>query len=296
MTAAALAGLGVGLALLGFMAGLHPAPSAAASVLRALEAGRRPSRADQLGRRPDRVVGARLAQVLDERGRLPAAMSSMVRAAQTSVEALCAEALLGAAAGVAMPVVVVALMRVGGIRVPLAVPVWASVVLGAAGLLLPFSLLRATAAVARRSARAATAAYLDLVVLCLAGGMGIEGALHAAAGIADDEFSTRIAAALDLARDAGDSPWDALSALGEDLGVLELTELAAAVRLAGTEGARIRSTLSVKAASIRRHELAEAEAEANTVTERLFLPGALLLVGFLLFIGYPAVARIAGGL
>jgi hypothetical protein len=79
------------------------------------------------------------------------------------------------------------------------------------------------------------------------------------------------------------------------LGVGELSEIAAAVSLAGSEGARIRSTLTAKAASIRRHELADAEAEANAVTERLFLPGVLLLVGFLLFIGYPAYARIAGG-
>ena len=83
--------------------------------------------------------------------------------------------------------------------------------------------------------------------------------------------------------------------LGVDLGVSELEELAAAVGLAGQEGARIRSSLAAKASTARRHELAEAESEANTVTERLFLPGVLLLTGFILFIGYPAVARILGG-
>ena len=140
-----------------------------------------------------------------------------------------------------------------------------------------------------------TAAYLDLVVLALAGGMGIEGALHAAAAVAQGDFSSRVVDALELARDAGETPWQALADLGEDLGVPELVELAAAVRLAGTEGARIRNTLAVKAASMRRHELAEVETEANTVTERLFLPGVLLLVGFLVFVGYPAVARITGG-
>ena len=66
--------------------------------------------------------------------------------------------------------------------------------------------------------------------------------------------------------------------------------------LAGTEGARIKSTLAAKAASIRRHELADAEADANTISERLFIPGVLLLIGFLIFIGYPAVARLTAGL
>jgi hypothetical protein len=69
-----------------------------------------------------------------------------------------------------------------------------------------------------------------------------------------------------------------------------------AVSLAGTEGARVRSTLAAKAASIRRHELADAETDANTITERLFIPGVLLLIGFVIFIGYPAVARLTAGL
>ena len=108
-------------------------------------------------------------------------------------------------------------------------------------------------------------------------------------------MSRRIAAALSFARDRGDTPWRALSELGRNLQIDELVELGAAVGLAGSEGARIRPTLAAKAASIRRHELARAETDANTITERLFVPGAFLLVGFLLFIGYPAFARISAG-
>jgi tight adherence protein C len=131
--------------------------------------------------------------------------------------------------------------------------------------------------------------------LSLAGGMGVESALIAAAEIGDGHVSRRIARALALSRDSGETPWSALDRLGRELGIGELNEIAAAVSLAGSEGARIRSTLAAKAASIRRHELADAEAEANALTERLFLPGVLLMVGFLLFIGYPAYARITGG-
>jgi tight adherence protein C len=46
---------------------------------------------------------------------------------------------------------------------------------------------------------------------------------------------------------------------------------------------------------LRRHEQADAESAANATTERLFLPGALLLLGFLVFIGYPAFQRVLGG-
>jgi hypothetical protein len=100
---------------------------------------------------------------------------------------------------------------------------------------------------------------------------------------------------LALAQDSGEPSWSAIGRLGEHLNVPELTELAATIRLAGTEGARVRRSLSARASALRRHEQAEAETAANTVTERLFLPGALLLVGFLLFVGYPAFSRILTG-
>lgn len=294
MTVALVTGLGVGLGLMGMIAGLRPAPRSALSVLDTL-AGRSRSIPQSTGRRADRVLGARLAATLDARGWLPAPVGAACRAARTSVEEVFAEALLGVTVGLTIPAAAAAMAAVAGVTMPLALPAWAALALGAVGACLPFYALRSSAMRARRAARTVMAAYLDLVVLCLAGGMGIEGALHAAARIADDEFSARIGAALDLARDAGRTPWEALCELGEDVGVGELAELAAAVRLAGTEGAKIRSTLSAKAASIRRHELADAEADANATTERLFLPGALLLVGFLLFLGYPAIARITGG-
>jgi Flp pilus assembly protein TadB len=137
--------------------------------------------------------------------------------------------------------------------------------------------------------------FLDLVVLGLGGGMGIESALFTAAQLGENAMSRRLVAELSLCRDAGEPPWEALERLGDALGIDELCELAATARLAGTEGARVRTTLAARAASIRRHELANEEAEANALTEKLFVPGAFLLVGFLLFIGYPAFTRITSG-
>lgn len=148
----------------------------------------------------------------------------------------------------------------------------------------------------RLVASKSVASYLDLVVLCLAGGMGVESALQQAAAIAEDPFSRRIAATLAAAGHGGRPPWHSLAELGDSVGLGELVELANAIALAGTEGARIRSTLGAKADTLRRRQLAMVEAQANAVTERLFLPGALVLVGFLVFIGYPALARIMSGL
>lgn len=160
---------------------------------------------------------------------------------------------------------------------------------------LAVSALFARARERRRHVRVVLGSFVDLVVLGLAGGVGVDGALHAAAQVTPDWAARRVARALRTARDAGSPPWDALTALGNELGVPELVELSTMVQLAGTEGARIRQALVARGTSLRRHEQAEAESEANAMTERLFLPGAFLLLGFLVFIGYPAVHRILGG-
>src|SRR5581483_1383228 len=95
--------------------------------------------------------------------------------------------------------------------------------------------------------------------------------------------------ALDAARLARRPPWDVLGRLGAELGVTDLVELAASVSLAGTEGAKVRASLAAKAASLRSHELADAETTAQAATERMSLPVVVLFAGFLAFIGYPAI-------
>ena len=214
----------------------------------------------------------------------------------SSIDSLAEQCALAALAGALLPFVAWALLLLRGVEVALTLPVWVALVGAIIGAALPVLHLGSRATKERRHARRMVGCFLDLVVLALAGGLGIEGALHAAAAISDSRVSLRLVRALDVARDSGRTPWEALAGLGRDLGVVELVELASAVSLAGTEGARIKSTLAAKAASIRRHELADAETDANTITERLFLPGVLLLVGFLIFIGYPAVARLTAGL
>ena len=80
--------------------------------------------------------------------------------------------------------------------------------------------------------------------------------------------------------------------LAERLGVNELAELAASVSLAGSHGARIRASLAAKADTLRGHQIAETEASAEAATERMTVPVAVLLFGFLVFIAYPAIAQI----
>jgi tight adherence protein C len=159
---------------------------------------------------------------------------------------------------------------------------------------LPCRSLREKAAVEREHFLRAFGCWLELVALAQAGGMGIEGALRASYSICDDPSFRRLAAALEHAGLAASTPWDALQQLGEELGLQPLQELAATLALAGTEGARVRSSLLAKAESLRQRAISEAEAKANSTTERLFLPSIILMFAFLIFLMFPAGMRLAG--
>ena len=213
-----------------------------------------------------------------------------------SWDGLAAKMIVAGGAGLLAPVALWVVADITGARVSLAVASALVLLAVPVGAFLPVANLARSARHRRRHVRVVIGTFVDLVVLGLAGGVGIEGALFAASQVSSDWAIRRMARVLSKARDSGQSPWLALGLLGAELGVEELVELASTLQLAGTEGARIRQSLTARSVALRRHEQADAESQANSTTERLFLPGALLLIGFLLFVGYPAFSRILGGL
>ncbi len=209
-----------------------------------------------------------------------------------SAERHAFDKLLGAIAGLLVPNLAAAALVVLGIPVPVGVIAMLSLATAAAGFLMPDLLLRDEAGKRQGAFRHALSSYLDLVNVLLAGGAGIETALHAAADAGDGRGYQTIRAELRRARLTGQSPWDAFAQLGARLGINEMAELAASVSLAGSHGARIRTSLAAKADTLRGHQVAETEAAAEAATERMTLPVAVLLFGFLVFIAYPAVVQI----
>ena len=299
---ALLSGLGFGFGLLLVVRGLRPArPSLATSLERSRTVpagvlntrtlpGAGPGAASGSG------VGTRLAAELDRPGLRLASVQADLAIVGHPVERFFADKALFALVGALLVPSVVALLGLGGVVVPLVLPVWTSLVLGVVGFFLPDLLIRGEAAARRRSFRHALGAFLDLVSIALAGGAGVEAALHDAATLGQGWSFTRLREALADARLSGATPWQALGRLGTELGVSELSELASNLTLAGTEGARVRESLAAKAVSLRRHEAAEAETRAQEASERMSLPVAVLLFGFLVFLGYPALARVLSGI
>ncbi|MFJ7218925.1 type II secretion system F family protein [Amycolatopsis sp. NPDC098790] len=208
---------------------------------------------------------------------------------------LAVKAVLGCV-GLVAPLLLQGLLALAELPVDAEVPLVTALLLAAAGFVAPDIEVRAKAARARADFRGALSAFLDLVWITLAGGAGIEAALLAAAAVGRGLAFAQLRRALDAAQLTRTTPWSTLRRLGDELDIAELAELAASISLAGTEGAKVRTSLAAKAKALRTHLVADAEADAQAATERMALPVTLLFLGFLGFIAYPAVTQVLNGL
>lgn len=190
----------------------------------------------------------------------------------------------------------VLLISAAGISVPIVVPVWASLALAPVGFVYPALSLRSKAAAKRRAFRHAFSSFLDVVAVSLAGGKGVEGALNDGAEVGHGWAFDELRQALMEARLMGETPWAGLARLGERLEIPEIQELAASAALAGAEGARVRMSVAAKARALRLRGLADIEAAAQSASERMSLPVVALMMGFVVFLGYPAVMSVVRGL
>ena len=243
-----------------------------------------PSTREHLGGIADRIVAAL--------GQKPADRDQLYRLTDRTSGQHALEKLVGATGGVLGVVLIATGLTFAGVAPPTLVLVLFAVGVGVGGFLFPDWSLREEAERRRRAFRHALSSYLDLVNVILAGGGGIETSLHAAADAGDGWAFAAIRRSLDRARLTNRSPWDTFAALGEELGINELRELSASVELAGRQGSRVNASLAAKADSLRGHQIAETEAAAEAATERMTIPVAVLLLGFLIFIAYPAVQQI----
>lgn len=297
MTATILLGLGFAGGLLLLLSGLFPERIPLAQALGRVHQPRTTINVRTAQRPPrlTRLVGAPaaasfLGKALDRR------TSTDLRIAGTTSAELLATMALTFLVGLVWAPVVAAIMALGGVTVGWVVPAWGSLLLGSIGAAVPLLSLRVDAAKRRRAFLHALSCFLDLVAVRLASGAGVDGALNQCADSGRGWAFVEIRQALAEARLMGEAPWGGLARLGEDLAIAELGELAASVSLAGNEGARVRTSLSAKARSIRTKGLANAQATAESASETMSLPVVMLMFGFVAFLGYPAVMQVLTGL
>lgn len=243
-----------------------------------------------------RSLGASVTRTLRGLGLQLDSLTADLRLVGRSLEEHMAQKVLLALFGLALPALLAVTWTVIGIDVSFLLPAGAGLALGVFFFFAPDLTLRSEAAERRKEFRRSLGSFLDLVVISLAGGSGVESALRDAAAVGRGWAFAQLRNALEVTTLTGETPWAALARLGDEVGVDELVQLSSSVSLAGTEGARVRESLAVKATSLRSHALAEAEADAEATTEKMAMPVVLLFVGFLVLVGYPAIDLILNGL
>jgi len=289
MTLVLLLGIAVGVGVAGAFFSLAPSPPPLGGAIATLH---RPAGDNDGSSSPTTSTLTRLVRLSGAARFVGPALRADLAITGRDESWLLSSATVSGMCGLALGPVVAVVSLAAGLTVPWGLPLALSIVAGPIAASIQVLSLRTSASRRRRDFAFALSAYLDLVVVSMAAGRGTEGALSVAAQSGRGPAFEALRRALDGARLRGLAPWDALDELGETLGVNELSGLAASIRLAGASGAKVRSSLAARAKALRERGLAESRAQAESETERMSVPVVLLVLGFIVLIGYPAVVQI----
>lgn len=298
MTTAILAGAVCGIGLFLLALALIPRRVSLSRQLAALDAGpASPHTAvGPVGQESEvsRWVGRAVAKFCAEQGWEFRSLRSSLALAGKSFESYLASKVLLSIFGLLLGPVAYALATLAGLHLTFVIPVWLGLALGVIFFLLPDLEVKQKADKARRDFRHAIGAFLDLVAMNLSGGRGVPEALMAASEIGTGRAMWRIRESLVNARITGQTPWQALGKLGEEVQVDELRDLSAALSLVAEDGAKVRESLVSRAASLRRRELSDLQGQAGEKSQSMLVAQMLLCVAFLIFLIYPAIHALLG--
>lgn len=299
MIAAMLLGGLIGLALFLFCYAVFPPRRSAAGTVAQMDALRERGQAfGQPVRQPDQDedfkvrLGARISDFYAKQGWKQYSLRADLSILERPWEAFLATKVGLAALGFVGIPILFGVFYVAGLRVNILIPVWVALIAAVGCFMLPDLEVHGQARERREDFRRVVGAYLDLVSMNLAGGRGLPEALMAAAELSDSAPIRRIRFALTDARLAGQSQWSALRALGEQIGIEELQDLGFSLALVADDGAKIRQSLTSRAETMRRRELAELESKAGAKSQSMLVAQMLLCLAFLVFLMYPAVMQI----
>jgi tight adherence protein C len=242
--------------------------------------------------RPTLVTSERLLR------RFPVPQESLALLGQ-STGRYFASLLVAALAGLALPVVAGVMLASAGRNLPppvVAAGAGLSLACAAIFAVVAHSDLQFKAKRVRREFRSVVAVYLSLVAMERGAGHGSVESLERAAEVGDGWVIRRIREALVRARAHHRPPWEELTSLGHEIGVVELSDVGQIMQSAGTSGAQVNRTLLERADSLRDQIRADALSRAEATTGRLEIPGAILLFILAAFVIYPITQRVYIGI
>jgi len=284
-----LAGAVVGLGLSLMLSQLRSAPPDLGTVLERMQSPAGPVRPggggsllDRLGLPLVGLPGLRLPyQQLALTGRNPSRFMA--------TKALCA------LIGLAFPPYLELFAVLFGVHLPLLLSLGGALALAAVMWFLPDWTLKGQAADARTEYLHAISAYLELVAMERAADHGPAESLRRAATVGRSPAFRQFALAMESAALDRQPPWVGLTALGQRLGLTALTDLADIMQVSGADGASIYTALRARAHNLRSELLAADQAKAAVESERMVIPGTVLVMLMTLLIAYPAVAEMFSG-
>jgi Flp pilus assembly protein TadB len=212
-----------------------------------------------------------------------------------SVSKFYGEKAMVALIGVIVTPLLVWIFGLSGLHLPIVIPVGATLAIAAGLWFVPDLDVRQHAAEARAEFGRALGAYIELVAMERQSGSGARQALEIAATVGDSWVFTRISQELARSGWAGQTPWDALHNLGDQLGLPALGDLSDIMRLGGEEGAQVVTTLRARAGAMRTQVRTDAVTHANNTAERLTFPGLVMAALFVATLVGPGVAALFSG-
>ncbi|MEU0058830.1 type II secretion system F family protein [Streptomyces sp. NPDC006334] len=301
LTAPVIVGVVLGLGVYALVRALMPSKRSAVAQVARIDAMRARGAAYESARQADTggrfgslraEIGRKVADLYLQQGWEQRSLRADLNVLERSWESFLATKVLLAVAGLFFGPLLFAVVWSMGFQSSPVVPVWLALLCAVVFFFLPDLEIRRDASRKRRDLRRVIGAYLDLVSMNLAGGRGLPEALMAAAEVSDGWATQRIRNALADARITGLSQWQALGALGEELGVEELKDLSASLALVADDGAKVRESLASRAETMRHRELAEIEGSAGEKSQSMLVAQLLLCAGFLVFLIFPAAMRV----
>jgi tight adherence protein C len=164
---------------------------------------------------------------------------------------------------------------------------------------LPALYLRQRIAKRQQEVRDAFPDTLDLLLVCVEAGLGLNAALVRVAAELADAYRLlcehlRLAS---LEMQAGASRDSALRNLGERIGIEEVSALVTLLMQSEAMGVSIAKTLRIYASEMRSKRLLRAEEHANKLPVRMVMPlGAMVLPAFMIVVCSPGIIRIVTAL
>lgn len=287
MIAALAAGTGLGLGLVWLVATLVPARPDLTGEIGRWEHSR--SRASSRGEaRPSPRPIALIAEMLARRDiEFPQLRRDLAITGRHRDEFATRVAMM-AMIGFLFPSMLAVVASIGGLGLPIEVPILIAVFSAVVAVVAAVAQLTEEAKHARMEFRRSLSVYLDLVALQLAAGRGHPEALPAAAKVCQGWAFQRLEDALQRARDAGITPWEAFADLGSEYGIEQLETLGGALLLVGDEGAKVRASLMARAETLRSQRIEDEKAADEQRSKSISFAQILVVVAFVGYLFYPA--------